>query len=433
MEEARADDKKFTVSVTSPGQCKRVLAIEVPEDELAGERERVLRELRRDLRVPGFRKGKIPADFVRKNCGDLIRSEAVRNLLPRIYDEAVRQEGLFPLGEPSFENLATEEGGGLKVEAHIEVRPEVEVTGYDRVVVDVARPAVSDRDVDDVIDRMRERMATFEPVDREATGTDIVVIDYAPYLESGGTDESVRQSAYPVDLSSDQLLEGFRLGLVGTRAGDEKDIEVTYPDDFAEKSLAGQVKRFAVKVVEVKEKLLPDADDAFAARLDEKFETIDALRAQIREDLEKDANRRYEHEVAEKVIDRLIDMNPFDVPEVMVENYLHSILEEDRRRRPEVEDEAKRAGEVQEMFREAAVRSIRKFFILDAVKRQENIEVTDEDIGRRVAQLAESTGRSAEEINDYLKNPEHRRTLENEMLDEKVLNYLREKAEVTGG
>jgi len=433
MEEPRTDDKKFTVSVSSPAQCKRVLSIAIPEEELAGERERVAKELRRDLRVPGFRKGKVPAEFVRKNYGDVIRSEAVRNLLPRVYDEAVRDAELFPLGEPNFEKLAAEEGEGLTVEAHIEVRPEVKITGYDRVVVDVPAPTVTDADVESVIDRMRERLATMHPVERAATGTDFVIIDYAPYLESGTVDESARQSAYPVDLSGDGLLDGFRIGLVGTRAGDEKDIEVTYPEDFGEKDLAGQTKRFAVKVVEVKEKLLPEVDDAFAARLDDSFDSIDALRNQVREDLKKDTEKRYEHDVREKVVDRLIDMNSFDVPEVMVENYLHSIIEEDRKRRPQVDDEASRSGEIHDMFRDAAVRSIRKFFVLDAIKRQENMAVTDDDIRQKVEQLAQSTGRSVEEINDYLKNPEHRRTLENEMMDEKVLNYLREKAEVTGG
>ena len=434
MNEAPSTGRKFTVSVTAPGQCRRVLAIEVPEGTLAEERERVVRQLRRDLRVPGFRRGRVPLDFVRRNYDGVIRSEAVRNLLPAVYEEAVAREGIVPLGEPRFENLKTDEGAGLRVEAHVEVRPEIgEIRGIETVVVEAPPVRVTDADVDEVLERFRQRLAEYEAVDRPAAGTDMLVIDYAPYREDGTLDEGGGRKGHPVDLSSESLLEAFRLGLVGMKAGDEKDIEVRYPDDFPEEPLRGQTRRFHVRVDEVRDKLLPDLDDAFARRLDESMESIEALRARIREDLERDATRRREHEIREKIVDRLIETNPFDVPEVMVHNYVHSLLEEDRRRRPQVPDEAERERELHELFRPAAERAVRRFFILDAVRRQAGIEVTDADVERRIAELAESTGKDAESIRARLAAPESRRRLENELLDEKVLNYLYEKAEIVEG
>ncbi|MCH7548234.1 MAG: trigger factor [Candidatus Krumholzibacteriota bacterium] len=433
MEKDLTGDRKFTVNVSSPGQCKRVLAIEIPEEELERERETIVQELRRELRVPGFRKGKVPVEYVRKNYADVIRGDAVRNLLPVIYDQAVRREGLRPLGDPGFENLENEPGAGLKAEIHVEVRPDVVATGYDSLRIDATRRPVGKEQVEETVERLRERFVAYEPVDRHVGATDLVTVDYAPYDGSGKIDESARQKSYPIEMESTHLLEQFRTGLMGMKAGQDRDIEVRYAEDFPDKEVAGSERSFHVRVVEVKEKLVPEPDDAFAKRVDEKFESIEALREQVRTDLETEEEKRYTHEIQEKAVDRLIEGNSFDVPEIMINNYLTSVIEEDRRRRPEVEDEAVREKEVRELFHDAAVRSIRKFFILEAIQNQERIELTEEDIAARIKKLSEATGRPPEEIEKYLEQPDHRRSFENELLDEKVMGFLRERMKVHAG
>ena len=190
MDKELTEDRKFTVNVSSPGGCKRVLEIHVPEEELERERKAVIRELRRDLRVPGFRKGKVPETYITKNYAGAVESDAVRNLLPVVYEQAVMKEGLHPLGEPNFENLKAGEGDGLRMEAHIEVRPEVTLEGYKDVRVEAAREEVTDERVNATLKQMREHMATYQDVSREATATDYVVIDYAPYGDDGAPDEA---------------------------------------------------------------------------------------------------------------------------------------------------------------------------------------------------------------------------------------------------
>jgi trigger factor len=422
--------RKFTVTVSEEGDCKRVLSLEIPEDEVARERERVTRELQRELKVPGLRKGKVPLDYVKKNYAEMIQGDAVRNLLPEAYEEAVRQEGLHPLGDPSFDNFEADEGKGIRGDAIIEVRPDVKISGYDEVEVEASQKEIGDGDVTKTLEDLRERLAEYRPTDREAQSSDYLTIDYAPYLEAGELDEKARQTNYPVELSSENLFEEFKVGLVGMRSGDEKDIEVKYPDDFVDKELAGARKRFHVKVAEVKEKLLPDVDDAFAKRLNDQVDSLDDLKGRIKKDLEAEEDHRYKHDVEEKVIDRLIGENPFEVPVVMVENYLASVLEEDRRRRPNVPDETKRVAEVRELFREAAVRSIKKYFIMDAVGKQEGLEVGEEEVEARIASMAEDSGRSPEEVKEYFGHPERRRSLESELLDRKVMELLRGNARV---
>ena len=187
---------------------------------------------------------------------------------------------------------------------------------------------------------------------------------------------------------------------------------------------------FHVKILEVKEKLLPDLDDNFAKSLGENFESMESLRKQVLDDLTSEEDRRYQHEVEEKIIDSVIAQNPFEVPRVMVDNYISSLLEEDRRRRPKVDDESRREQEVRELFGDAAVRTIKKYFILDAVRRQEEIELTQEDIDTKIASLAEGAGRSEDEVREFLKNPERRRSFESDLLDQKILGFLRDTVAV---
>jgi trigger factor len=425
-----AEDKYFTVTVDNTGQCTRSLTLKATEESLQKEKTRIVEKLRRDIEVPGFRKGKVPASYIRKNYDDHVQSDAVQNLLTRVYQEAIENEGLHPLAEPRFENLKTEVGGGVSVVAHIEVRPEVEIKDYTNLSVEVKKREVDDDKIQETLQSIREGMMQYQTVDRPAQSDDYVVIDFAPYLASGELDEKAKQTNYGVALESDSLLPEFRQELVGTNVGDEKEILVRYPDDFPDKNLAGSSKSFHVKVVEVKEKLLPEVDDEFARSVSPEVDSLEALKKRIRDDLEKEEEARQRHDAQEKVIDKIIEGNAFEVPETMVENYLTSIVEEDRRRRQHVEDEAVRDKEVRELFREPAVRMVKRYFIMEAVVRQENLTVSDEEVERKFDALAEGTGRPIEEVRKTLSDPRHRRNLENELLDQKVLNYLRENADI---
>jgi trigger factor len=423
-------DRNFTVTVDSPSQCKRTLSLEIGDGALQGEKARVVEKLRKEVRVPGFRKGKVPAGYIRKHYGDEVQADAVQNLLTKAYQEAIVAENLRPLGDPRFENLGVADGSGISVEAHIEVKPEIQIDGYRNVPVEVIRREIGDEQVNETLQTLRERMTAYQTVDRPAGDGDFVVIDLVPYRESGELNEEAGQKNYGVALGSENLLPEFRSGLVGLRAGDEKDIHVAYPEDFPEKQLAGVERKYHIKVSEVKEALIPELDDAFAKSVAPEVGSLAELKERIRADLQREEDDRYRHDAQEKVIDVLIERHPFDVPETMVENYLASIVEEDRRRRPRVDDEEKREREVRELFREPAVRAVRKFLIMESVVRQEGMRVTDEEFENKVKSLAESTGRPLDEVSKVFRDPRHRLNLENEILDQKVLDFLREEADI---
>ena len=206
---------------------------------------------------------------------------------------------------------------------------------------------------------------------------------------------------------------------------------MSYPDDFPEKEAAGTSKTFRVKVKEIKEKELPELDDEWAKRVGgDKFSSLENLRQQIGKDLTDEEDKRINHEAEEQIIDKLIEKNAFDVPEAMVSNYLRSLLDEDRKRRPNVPDEAERERELTEQFHGAAVRTIKKYFILEAVGKQEQIEAGTEDVEAKVDRLANEGRHEPEEVKTYFRNPQRRRTLENELRDRKILDFMRENADV---
>ena len=425
-------ERAFSVAVTSPSPTRRVLSIQIPADELEKERSRVLSEYRREMRVPGFRKGKVPAGYIQKNYADSIHTDAVRNLLPAVFEQALQEQRLFPLGDPHFDKVEFPEGG-LSFEAHIEVRPDIDLKGYDRLSVEATRRETADGDVDEMVAHLRERLAVFSTVDRAATATDYVVLDYVPLSEGGEPEEQHRVKDYPVSLASENLLVEFRNGLAGARAGDEKTIAVVYPPDFGDSELAGTKRSFRVRVTEVKEKLLPEADDNFARRIDPQVASLLELRLRIREQLAAEEESRYRREVDEKIIDSVMAANPFEVPEVMVQNYLDSLVEEDRRQRDGSADHESRDRAIRESYRGAAERAIRRYFVLDAIRRQEGIRVSREEVDQRIRIIAEEIGKPEAEVRSLLEQGHRRANLENDMLDEKAMALLRERTAVNAG
>ena len=422
-------ERTFTVTVAEPSQTRRVLSVQVPAEELEKEQAAVLEAMRKQIRVPGFRKGKVPPGFIQKNYAEAIQSDAVRNLLPDVYEQALGREHLHPLGEPVFENIRLE-GGGVAFDVKIDVRPDVKLQGYEKVTVDVPRRTISDEDVDQALSGLRERLAAFDNVNRPATANDHLIIDYVPLAADGTPEEQSRAKAYPVALASDGLLAEFREGLIGARPGDEKEIKVRYPADFGDERVAGSERTFQVKVAEVKEKLLPELDDSFAKRIDEAAGTLLELKLRIRKQLDLEEETRYRREVDEKIIDAIIAANPFEVPEVMVENYLDSLVEEDKRHSGKPASDPEREKEIRELFRTSAVRMIQKYFVMDAVRRQEKIELSAEDVNERIQLLAQGLGKNPEEIRQMVAHPERRRGFEGDLVEEKTMRFLRERAVV---
>lgn len=423
-------ERKFTVRVESPGECKRLLKIEIPWEEMIVEEGLVLDELRRDIKVPGFRKGKVPLKYIEKNYKESVRSEAVRNLLPAIYEAALVREGIAPVGDPHFDNVKTDNEEPITMDVTVEVRPDPKIEGYKDINIQVERRKIDDEAVLKTLEQMREQMATLKVVDRPIRDDDYVLIDYGPLMDDDTVDKEKLATNYPIDLREGSLLPEFQEGLIRMSTGEDKDITVKYPDEFPDKENAGQKKTFRVTVKEIKEREMPELDDSFAQGMGEQFKSLNDLKQKVKENLIEEEEKRLDHSVQEEIISKLIDKNTFDVPDAMVQNYLASVVEEDRRRRPQVHDEEARVKEIQEHFRDAAVRTIKKYFILEAVKKQESIMLESGEVDAKINELAGNDEERAAQVQAYFRHPEHRRSLESDLLDRKILNFLTENAQI---
>jgi trigger factor len=431
-EEEMTEEKRregINVEVTEGGDCRRTIFIEVEPGLLEDEKGKVLAGLAKDVTIPGFRKGKAPKDVIQKRFAEEIHTEAIKSLLPDAYAHAVSTEKLRPIGDPVFRDISIEENEPVKFKVEVEVEPVIELKDYRDVKVEVDEVSVDDEEVDKVLESLKERYADYEPVEREAATTDVVVIDYVPSGEDGQPDESKKVEDYPVQLGAGQLFPEFEEAIIGKKQGEEGTAEISYPDDYKPERLAGQKVKYSFTLKEIKEKRLPEIDDAFASKVDEKFSSLGELREDIgrrmREEKEEEARRKME----EAAIDSILEANPFDVPGTMIDRYKGELEKEDEKRRNmagvEAEGDAEKKKEIDALFDRIARRSIKRFFLIDRIAGLEDIRVTEADVEAEIERIAGGSGRPVDEIRPYFeKGGEQRRNLMGRLRERRVFDLV---------
>ncbi|MGI9019345.1 MAG: trigger factor [Solirubrobacterales bacterium] len=375
-------------TVTELADSRVRVEVEVPAGELEKRLDRAARELAGEMKLPGFRKGKVPAQLVVQRLGRApVVEQALRGALPEWYDEALRSSGVRPVGEPKLDvGELPAAGEDLLFQIEIGVRPPAKLGEYLGLEVGRPEPEVPDQAVEAELERLREGFASLSPVDRPAGEGDVVSLDYRGTVE-GEPFEGGSGSDQLIELGSATLVEGFEEALVGASAGEEREIAVTFPDDYRAEELAGKAAKFDVTVNEVREKSLPALDDEFASDASE-FETLADLRDEIRSRAGEAAERQAQEGFREAVVDAVVAGATIDVPDEIVtaqaseslDRFLHDLSHRG------VDPEA--FVNVQEGGREAmlesvkgdAERSLRREAALSAVAEAEAIEVSDEDL-----------------------------------------------------
>ncbi|MBD3221449.1 trigger factor [bacterium] len=421
----------FQITVESPEPCQRVIKVQVPREEFDQQYQKRLTAAVREHQRPGFRKGKTPRGIVENEVGSRLRVETVEALVPQAFRAAIVENELYPIGEPQVENLQFEEGEDLGFDLKIEVRPEVEARDYEGLPLVERQVEVTDAEVDEVVERMRESKAVHDEVDRPSQASDQVVLDLVPLGEDGEPQEERRMSSQPLEVGAENNLPEFNEALAGVTAGQDLDIRVDYPDDFPNEALRGQAMTFRCHVDEVREKRLPEVDDAFASQLEE-GQTLLELRGKIRQSLTDDAQKRSRQDLDGQVLDRLIERNEVAVPPSMVEAWLESGVEDMRRRQAQMGRELTVAEltEYREAARPVAERQIKGMFLFEAVRAQEGIEVTDEDVEERVEEIAAENGFDLAKYREYVAQGEEKDRIRHELLDRRTYDFLLSRANV---
>lgn len=422
-----------TTTVTELPESRVRVEAEVPAAEVSKRVEQAARGLARGMRVPGFRPGKAPAPVVIKRVGrEAVLDEAVRESIGGWYTAAIEAANVVPVGEPDLDLSALPgEGEPLKFAIEIGVRPPAKLGDYKGLEVPRREADASDEAISEEVDRLRERSAKLETVDRAAGRGDFVVMDFAgsvdgtPFAGGEGRDQMV-------ELGSGRLVPGFEEQLEGASAGDDRTVKLTFPEDYQAAELAGQEAEFAVTVKEVKAKDLPELDDELAAEAG--FDTLDELREDIRGRIAEAESSRIEAEFREAALDAAVANATVEVPDTLVEararelwdQMLHSLSHQGISKEAYLRISGREEEEIVEAGKEDAAQALRREAVLAAIIEAEGIEPSEEELLEAVGQAAE--GDSPEKVLERLKSAGRLDSLKEDLAQRQALDLVTESA-----
>lgn len=404
---------EITIEKTARDAASRSLKITVPVDRVQAAEAKAVTYYAKRARLPGFRQGKAPEAVVRKRFNDAIRQTVLEEVVRESWETARTAEVIDPISEPSVRNLRFEEGQPIEFEIHVEVRPEItlERTGGFRVTRGSA--PVTDEALEEQLQALREQKATWLPVEGEKPSPgQLVQVEVTPLDE--GSDGKAQ--VYPVVLGQGRAVPDLEEQIMSLLPGETAEADIRFPEDHPEASRRGQTRRVRIHLMEVKRQELPTLDDAFAREAGE-FDTMDALRAGLRHDLEQDAGREAEARLREELIRQVAEANEVPAPESLVHRVMHGYAEAYG-----LPPEQLPAFESQ--FHSIAEARVRRDLVLDAVIRKESLQATESDIDARIGEMAAARGVDAGQVYASLQKANRLQELEHALTEEKAFAWL---------
>ena len=412
--------------------CRRELELEIPADEVSKEMERVAKELARVARVPGFRPGKAPISLIRRRFADDIKGEVLQTLVPDRVEKAVAEQKLTPVSRPEVDKLDFNEGQPLKFRAVFEVLPEFELGNYKNLELEMPPMEITDEDVTKTLDEMRERAAAFAPVEGRAIENG----DYAQLKLMGtpeGEGEPLQADSVLCHIGAEETMEPFNENLRGGNTGDHKTFDVVYPADYPDAKLAGKTYHYAVDILGVKTKKLPELNDEFAKDVSNS-PTLDELKTKVKEGLEHQRDHRQKELQREKVLAELIKLHDIPVPQSLVEHQMDVRLERVVRSLAAqgVDPQAVNVDWVTLRRRQEdrAKDDVKAELIVDRIASAENIEITDEELQGELEHAASHSGDSAEVLRARLTKQGTLDRMKAKLRSDKTLDWLAQNSNI---
>ncbi|MEH6989153.1 trigger factor [Cytobacillus firmus] len=388
-----------------------VLTIEVDAEKVTEGLDAAFKKVVKQVNVPGFRKGKMPRGMFEKRFGvESLYQDAVDYLLPEAYANAIDETGIEPVDRPEIDVEQIEKGKSLIFKATVTVKPEVKLGEYKGLEVKPLDTNVTEEDVNNELTSLQERQAELAVKEEgKAENGDTVVMDFEGFVD-GEAFEGGKAENYSLELGSGQFIPGFEEQLIGTAAGESKDVEVSFPEEYHAAELAGKPATFKVTLHEIKTKQLPELDDEFAKDADEEVETLDALKEKIKTRLEESKKHEAEHHVRDTVVEAAAANAEMEIPAAMVDTEVNRMMQEFEQRLQmqgmnlelyfqfSGQDEAA----LREQMKEEAEKRVRVNLTLEAIAKAENIEVSDEEVSEELNKMTEMYNMSADQITQAL-------------------------------
>ncbi|KPZ13403.1 Trigger factor [Pseudomonas syringae pv. viburni] len=415
------------VSVENTSALERRMTIGVPAERIETEVNKRLQQTARKAKIPGFRPGKVPMSVIRQRYEDGARQEALGDLIQATFYEAVVEQKLNPAGAPAVEPKSFEKGKDLEYVATFEVFPEFTVAGFDTIAVERLSADVADSDLDNMLEVLRKQNVRFEVADRAAQNEDQLNIDFVGKVDgevfAGGS-----ATATQLVLGSGRMIPGFEDGLVGAKAGEERVLNVTFPEDYQNLDLAGKAAEFTVTVNTVSEPKLPELNEEFFKQFGIKETGIEGFRTEVRKNMERELRQAIKSKVKNQVMDGLLAANPIEVPKALLENEVNRLR---------VQAVQQFGGNIKpdqlpaELFEEQAKRRVELGLIVAEVVKQFDLKPDDARVREMIQEMASAYQEPEQVVAWYYKNEQQMNEVRSVVLEEQVVDTVLQKASVT--
>ena len=417
----------MTTIETTQGLERRV-SITIPADSVKSAVREELKRVAKNARVDGFRKGKVPPQIIEQRFGASVRNDVLNDLLPRHFFDLMFQEKVNLAGRPTFAVDSYEEGKDLQFTATFEVYPEVKLQGLENIKVEKPTVEITEADIDKMVDVLRKQQATWAETQDAAKAEDRVTLDFSGSID-GEEFEGGKASDFVLLMGQGRMIPGFEEGIVGHKAGEQFDINVTFPAEYHSENLKGKAAKFAVTLKKVEVMVLPELTDEFVSKFGPNSKTVADLRVEIKKNMERELKNALVSRVKNQVIEGLIEQNPLDVPAAAIEQEIEVLRNQAAQR---FGGNAQQAAQLpRELFEEQAKRRVLVGLLLAQVIASNELKADEERAKAMIEEIASAYEQPAEVVEYYSKNNELMNNIRNVVLEEQAVDAVLAKAQVT--
>lgn len=418
------------VEVANVSDIERRITVAIPSESVASEIDKAYIDLKKNVRLRGFRPGKAPIPILQRYFKAQVEEDVISRLVKNTYPKALDEVKISPVSQPKIENGVLEKGEDFFYTAVFEIKPDIDVQGYEGLELEKEKVEVTDDDVEKQIQALQNSHAVLKDVEDRATEKgDCVVFDFDGTVDDKPYPGS-KQKDFFLEVADDSFLPGFSEQVTGLKKGDQKTFSLAIPGDYTNKDLAGKTVKFNILMKEIKEKVMPDVDDEFAKDLGE-YTGLEDLKDKLKESLTENKRFRSESSLKEKIFDILIEKTPFEVPKSMVEMQVRNMITDTQQmlnaQRLKIEDMGQSVEQLFEQYRAPAERQVRSALLMEAVAEKEGLAAEEEDFEKKYQEVAKQVNQGV----DFVKGKVDREMLKPQILERKAIELIISKAKIT--
>lgn len=426
------------VTVEDQSSVKKVLHIEVPQEDVTSELNSAYDQLKKTAKVKGFRPGKAPRSVLQRLYGKDVNADVMGKLIQSAFMDALKETELKIVGSPKVDPPELNDSGPYCFDAAVEVTPEIADIEYNGLALNKTKYAINDQEITSQLNMLQKNLAKREKVeeDRPMASGDVAVIDYEGFKDGAAFEATQKTENFTLKLGEGMIIKAFDDELVGMRVNEEKEFEVQFPEDYFQPELKGHNITFKAKLNEIREEILPEIDDEFAKSIGDKFDSLATLKAEIKKNLENGYQKRVDQEMNEQIFQQLLTKVEFEVPDTLVDSELEHILNEAEQKfnysNKSLEDLGLTREGLAEQYRPVAEKQVRRHLILSKIIDQEKLELSDEELEAGFQEMSVNYQQPAEHIKNYYnQNKEGFELFKHTLLEKKTLKLIIDGSQIT--